>query len=145
MGRVEGKVAIVTGAASGLGKADARMLAAEGASVVLTDLNEAAGTEVAREIGSEFIRQDVSQESTWPALIDHVIERYGHLDVLVNNAGIAFIANIEETTTDIWRWTLAVHLDGTFFGCHYALPALKRSGGGSIINMSSTPDRGEYA
>jgi 3(or 17)beta-hydroxysteroid dehydrogenase len=138
MGRVEGKVAIVTGAASGLGEADARMLAAEGASVILTDLNEAAGTEVAREIGGEFIRQDVSQESTWPALIDHVIERYGHLDVLVNNAGIAFIANIEETTTDIWRRTLAVHLDAAFFGCHYALPALKRSGGGSIINMSST-------
>lgn len=138
MKRVQGKVAIVTGAASGLGEADARRLAAEGASVILTDLNEAAGTAIAEEIGAEFIAQDVSQEESWPALVHHVMERYGHLDILVNNAGIAFIANIEETTTEIWRKTLAVHLDGTFFGCHYALPAMKQSGGGSIINMSST-------
>jgi 3(or 17)beta-hydroxysteroid dehydrogenase len=138
MGRVQGKVAIVTGAASGLGEADARMLAAEGASVILTDLNDAAGKEVARELSAEFIHQDVSQEDDWSALVDHVMDRYGRVDVLVNNAGIAIIANIEETTTDIWRRTLAVHLDGTYFGCRYVLPAMIRSGGGSIINMSST-------
>ena len=138
MNRVQGKVAIVTGAASGLGEADARMLAAEGATVILTDLNDAAGKEGARGISAEFVHQDVSQEDGWPALVDHVMERYGRLDVLVNNAGIAIIANVEETTTDIWRRTLAVHLDGTYFGCRYALPAMVRGGGGSIINMSST-------
>ena len=138
MGRVQGKVAIVTGAASGLGEADARMLAAEGATVILTDLNEARGKEVAHGLSAEFIDQDVSQEEGWSVLVDHVMDRYGRLDVLVNNAGIAIIANIEETTTDIWRRTLAVHLDGTYFGCRYALPAMVGSGGGSIVNKSST-------
>lgn len=138
MGRVEGKVAIITGAASGLGEADARILASEGASVIMTDINEESGLAIAEEIGAEFIRQDVSDEASWPVLIDHVMDRYGHLDVLVNNAGIAIIADILKTTTEIWRRTLAVHLDGTFFGCRAALPAMKQGGGGSIINISST-------
>jgi 3(or 17)beta-hydroxysteroid dehydrogenase len=138
MARVDGKVAIVTGGASGLGKADARLLAGEGAAVVLTDINEEAGQEVAAEIGAEFVRQDVSEEASWPALVDHVVERYGGLDVLVNNAGIAVIADVLHTTTEVWRRTLGVHLDATFFGCRAALPAMKKRGGGSIINMSST-------
>jgi 3(or 17)beta-hydroxysteroid dehydrogenase len=138
MGRVEGKVAIITGAAQGLGAAGARMLVAEGASVIMTDINKAAGQAVADEIGAEFIVQDVSEESSWPALVDHVMERHGRLDVLVNNAGIAIIANLVRTTTEIWRRTLAVHLDGTFFGCRAAVPVMKQGGGGSIINMSST-------
>ena len=138
MGRVEGKVAIITGAASGLGEADARLLAAEGASVVMTDINTAAGEVIAAEIGAEFVHQDVSEEETWPALVERVMDRHGRLDILVNNAGIAIIANVARTTTEIWRRTLAVHLDATFFGCHYTLPAMKESGGGSIINMSST-------
>ncbi len=138
MGRVAGKVAIVTGAASGLGEADARLLAAEGASVVLTDINEEAGRAIAQEIDAEFVLQDVAEEAGWPALVDQVESRYGGLDILVNNAGIAVIADVVHTTTEIWRHTLGVHLDGTFFGCRAALPAMKRRGGGSIINMSST-------
>jgi len=138
MGRVDGKVAIVTGAASGLGAADARLLAAEGASVVMTDINAAAGEELAHELGAWFFEQDVSEDNTWKRLVAETVERYGGLDVLVNNAGIAIIADIEKTTPEIWRRTLAVHLDGTFFGCHHALPAMANSGGGSIINMSST-------
>ncbi|MCH2173218.1 SDR family oxidoreductase [Myxococcota bacterium] len=138
MGRVDGKVVIITGAASGLGEADARLLSAEGASVIMTDINEEAGQTIAGEIGAEFVRQDVSEEAGWTALIDQVMERHGRLDVLVNNAGIAIIADVLKTTTDIWRRTLAVHLDGTFFGCRHALPAMKQGGGGSIINMSST-------
>ena len=138
MGRVDGKVAIVTGGASGLGEADARLLAAEGARVVLTDINEEAGQEIAADIGGEFVRQDVSDEESWSALVDGVMQRHGRLDVLVNNAGIAVIANIERTTTEVWRRTLAVHLDGTFFGCRAAVPAMKQGGGGSIINISST-------
>ena len=138
MGRVDGKVAIVTGAASGLGAADARLLAAEGASVVMTDVNAAPGEELADELGAWFFEQDVSDEAGWKRLVAETVERYGRLDVLVNNAGIAIIADIEKTTPEIWRRTLAVHLDGTFFGCHHALPAMVSSGGGSIINMSST-------
>ncbi len=138
MGRVHGKVAIITGAASGLGAADARMLAAEGASVIMTDIAEPRGRAIADEIGAEFLAQKVSEEASWPARVDHVMESHGRLDVLVNNAGIAIIANLLRTTTEIWRRTLAIHLDGTFFGCRAAVPAMKQGGGGSIINMSST-------
>jgi 3(or 17)beta-hydroxysteroid dehydrogenase len=136
--RVAGKVAIVTGAASGLGAADARMLAREGARVVLTDVDEAAGSVLAHELDAHFVRQDVADEASWPALVAGVVQRYGRLDVLVNNAGIAIVADIEHTTTEIWRRTLAVHLDGTFFGCRAAIPAMAAGGGGSIVNMSST-------
>nr|MCS5637530.1 SDR family NAD(P)-dependent oxidoreductase [Myxococcota bacterium] len=109
MGRADGKVAIVTGAASGLGAADARLLAAEGASVVMTDINAAAGEELAQELGAWFFEQDVSEEEGWKRLVAETVERYGGLDVLVNNAGIAIIADIEKTTPEIWRRTLAVH------------------------------------
>lgn len=135
--RVDGKVAIVTGAASGLGKADAQRLAEEGAKLVLTDINADAGMTVAKECGAEFVVQDVGDESSWRALIEMTVETFGRLDVLVNNAGIAHIANIETTTMDQWRDTMRVHLDGTFFGCQHAIPAMTKSGGGSIINVSS--------
>jgi 3(or 17)beta-hydroxysteroid dehydrogenase len=138
MGRVENKVVIVTGAASGLGAADARLLADHGAKVVMTDLNEAAGQAIADQIGAQFVRQDVADETGWRDLIAAVLRDHSRLDGLVNNAGVAHIANIETTSTEIWRRTLAVHLDGTFFGCKYALDAMKATGGGSIVNMSST-------
>ena len=140
MGRVEGKVCIVTGAAQGLGAADARLLVAEGAMVVLTDVNAGAGKALAAELGASarFVEQDVSDEASWPELVDEVMCTHGRLDVLVNNAGIAPIGTVETTDTAMWRRTLAIHLDGTYFGCHYALPAMRDSGGGSIINMSST-------
>ena len=137
MGRVTGKVAIVTGAASGLGKADAYRLAEEGAHLVLTDINESAGQRVATECGAVFVEQDVGEESAWPDLIKQTIAEFGRLDVLVNNAGIAHIGNIESTSTTQWHEILRVHLDGTFFGCRYAISEMSRSGGGSIINMSS--------
>lgn len=138
LNRVEGKVVIVTGGASGLGAADARMLAIHGAQVVLTDVDAEGGRAVAEETGGEFIEQDVSDEQSWPALIDGVMEKYGKLDVLVNNAGIAPIGTVESTTTEVWHRVLAIHLDGMFFGCRAAIPAMKKGGGGSIINMSST-------
>ena len=136
-GRVQGKVAIVTGAASGLGRADAIRLAEEGARVVLTDVDREGGEAAASECGGLFVEQDVGDEATWPIVLERTREAYGRLDVLVNNAGIAPIGDIETTTVEMWRKTLRVHLDGTFFGCHYAVPLLKSSGGGSIINMSS--------
>ena len=140
MNRADGKVCIVTGAAQGLGAADARLLVAEGAQVVLTDVNAAAGEALAADLGprAHFVEQDVAEEESWPALVDEVMRTHGRLDVLVNNAGIAPIGTVETTNTAMWRRTLAIHLDGTFFGCHYALPAMRDSGGGSIINMSST-------
>jgi 3(or 17)beta-hydroxysteroid dehydrogenase len=139
MGRVGGKVAIVTGAAKGLGEADARLLAAEGARVILTDVDEAGGARVAAEIGAavRFVRQDVRDEAAWQALIADVMAREGRLDILVNNAGVVEAGNIENTTAEDWRFIMAVSADGTFFGCKHAIAAMKRSGGGSIINMAS--------
>ena len=136
-GRVADKIVIITGAASGLGKADALRLAEEGARLVLTDINAEAGAEVAERCDAVFVSQDVGDEDSWPSLIEHTVSKLGRLDVLVSNAGIAHIASIETTSTEQWRDTLRVHLDGTFFGCRYAIPAMVESGGGSIINMSS--------
>lgn len=138
MRRVEGKVVLITGAASGLGLADARALVAEGAHVVMTDIDEAAGNAAAEALGARFLHQDVSDEAGWAHVMETIEAHHGRLDALVNNAGIAPIADIEHTSTEVWRRTLAVHLDGTFFGCRAAIPLMKASGGGSIVNMSST-------
>ena len=140
MGRVSNKVVIITGAASGLGKADAIRLSDEGAKLVLTDINVKEGKQVVKECKNEalFFEQDVSQENSWSDLIKTTISEFGKLDVLVNNAGIAQIGNIESTTTDQWRDILRVNLDSVFFGCRAAIPEMSKSGGGSIINMSST-------
>ncbi len=136
-GRVDGKVIIVTGAASGLGLADARRLVEEGAQVVMTDIDDR-GADLAADLGAVFVHQDVADEASWPALMTQVESTFGRLDGLVNNAGIAPIATIESLTTDVWRKTMAIHLDGTFFGCRAAIPLMRTSGGGSIVNMSST-------
>ena len=140
MGRVSNKVIIITGAASGLGKADAMRLSDEGAKLVLTDINVQDGKQVVKECKNEalFFEQDASQENSWSDLIKTTISEFGKLDVLVNNAGIAQIGNIESTTTDQWRDILRVNLDSVFFGCRAAIPEMSKSGGGSIINMSST-------
>lgn len=140
-GRVNGRVAIITGAASGLGRADAIRLAEEGAHVVLTDVNEPEGRLVAEACGGEFIAQDVADESSWAPLVEHTVSTYGGLHILVNNAGIAPIATIETTTTEEWRAVMSIHVDGTFFGCRAAIGAMANSGGGSIINMSSIAGR----
>lgn len=138
MDRVADKVVVVTGASSGLGAADARALTTEGAQVVLTDIDTEAGTALADELGAVFLTHDVSDEAAWDTVMAEVERRYGRLDALVNNAGIALIADIESTSTEMWRRTLAVHLDGTFFGCRAAMPLMRAAGGGSIVNMSST-------
>ena len=140
MNRVSNKVAIITGAASGLGKADAIRLSEEGAKLVLTDINVQEGKLVAKDCKNEalFFEQDVSQENSWPDLMKATISEFGKLDILVNNAGIAPIGNIESTTTDQWHDILKVNLDSVFFGCRAVIPEMSKSGGGSIINMSST-------
>ena len=139
MARVANKVAIITGGASGLGLAAARRLAEEGASVVIADINREQGEAVAREIaGVRFELLDVSREAEWIALVDKVVAEDGHLDILLNCAGIVRLESIEETTEETWRLVNAVGTDGTFFGCKHALRVMKAAGRGSIINMCST-------
>ncbi len=140
MDRVKGKVAIVTGAASGMGRADAIVLAAEGAQVVLTDLNEADGQAVADSIGENaiFIHHDVTSEDNWVAVIQQTLEHFGRLDILVNNAGMMAMGSVVDTDLDSYRRINAVNNEGVFLGCKHAIPAMEKSGdGGSIINMSS--------
>lgn len=139
MGRLAGKVAIITGAAKGLGEADARMFAREGATVIITDVDRANGERIAKEIGGgcEFHEHDVRYEAGWITLIDDVVARHGKLDILVNNAGVVEAGTIENQTEEQYRFVMAVSADGTFFGCKHAVRAMKASGGGSIVNMCS--------
>jgi len=142
MDRVKGKVVVITGAASGLGRGTASLLAREGATVILTDINEANGQEAAEEIrrdGGEavFMKLDVTSESDWSNVIEKTLAEFGKLDVLVNNAGVELVKEIAETSLEEWRRLLSVNLDGVFLGTKYAVRAMKRGGGGSIINMSS--------
>jgi 3(or 17)beta-hydroxysteroid dehydrogenase len=141
-GRVEGKVAIVTGASKGLGRADAEALAREGATVVITDVDDA-GQGVADEIASAtgatvvFKHQDVSDERRWEEVVDEVEKEFGGVDVLVNNAGIVIVAMPEQCTLEQYRQHNAVMNEGVFLGCKTVIPAMRKRGGGSIINMSS--------
>lgn len=139
MTRVNNKVAIITGGASGLGLASARRLAREGAIVVMADINTEQGEAAAATIdGARFETLDVTQEQAWIDLIDQVVGAEGRLDVLLNAAGVVQLASIEDTTEDIWRRINAVGTDGTFYGCKHALSVMKEQGSGSIINMCST-------
>ena len=141
MARLDGKIAIITGAAKGLGEADARLFAAEGARVIMTDMDTENGERVAAEIGdmAEFHPQDVCDEGSWKVLIADIVKRHGKLDVLVNNAGIVQPGTIETQTTDDYRKIMAVSADATFFGSKYAVAAMKNNKDGkcSIINMAS--------
>ena len=142
MGRVTSKVALVTGAALGIGKASAEMLAREGAKVVVSDLKVGDGEAVVRAIrdaGGDaiFVQHDASKEADWAKAIAATFEAFGKLNIVVNNAGIALGKNVEDTTLSEWRRVQDVNLDGVFLGTRFAIEALKKSGGGSIINLSS--------
>jgi 3(or 17)beta-hydroxysteroid dehydrogenase len=142
MGRVAGKVALVTGGGSGLGAADCMALAREGAAVVVTDVNLAAAEAVADQIkasgGSAMaLAHDVSSEAQWVAVMAAIERQFGRLDVLVNNAGVVLSADVEDTTLDKFRWVNGIMIDGVFLGMKYAVPLMNKGDGGSIINMSS--------
>ncbi len=138
MERLAGKVAVVTGAASGLGAADAALMAEQGATVVLTDIDEETGRATAEAIPrSLFLPHDVRDEARWIAVIGETMDRFGRLDVLVNNAGIVAYSTIEETTLEQYRLINAVISEGTFLGCKHAIPAMRKGAGGSIINIAS--------
>ncbi|HUY40886.1 MAG TPA: glucose 1-dehydrogenase [Candidatus Dormibacteraeota bacterium] len=141
-GRVHGKVAIVTGAAMGIGSACARLLAREGAKVVVTDLDATGGEATAKAIraaGGEatFVKHDVASENEWKNVIASALQAFERVDVLVNNAGIGTTGNVADATLDQWRKLMSINCDGVFLGTKYVFPAMKRAGGGSIINMSS--------
>ena len=140
MGRVQGKVALVTGGASGIGHAIAEQLAEEGATVIVADLARRQpenAVSALRQHGS-FRALDVTREDAWIDATDAVVSEFGRLDVLVNNAGIALLKDIEATTLEEWRSLMAVNLEGVFLGCKHAVRVMKgHGGGGSIVNMSS--------
>ncbi|MFQ3894819.1 SDR family oxidoreductase [Sphingobium sp. R-7] len=139
-GRVEGKIAVVTGAASGMGAAAAQMLAAEGATVVLVDRNEALGVKITEAIGdrASFVKLDVADEEQWNGLAEEIKARHGGLDILVNSAGIVHIAGVEDTSLEDFNRVIAINAGGIFLGCKSMLPLLKKSRHGSIVNIAST-------
>jgi NAD(P)-dependent dehydrogenase (short-subunit alcohol dehydrogenase family) len=143
MGQIDGKVAIVTGGASGIGAACATTLAREGAKVAVTDVDDAGGQAVVHKIESAggeaiFLHHDVTLEESWPAIIEATERRFGRLDVMVANAGIGILCKAVEMSLADWRRQTAVNLDGVFLSVKYAVPAMRRAGGGSIIITSST-------
>lgn len=143
MGRVQGKVVLVTGAALGIGRATAELMCREGAKVVLTDVLDKEGHAVASTLveavgEAMFLHHDVADEVQWEQVIASTIDRFGRLDVLVNNAGVGWGGPPEEETLERWRKLMSVNLDGVFLGTKHAIRAMKSTGrGGSIINISS--------
>lgn len=142
MDRVKGKIAIVTGAAAGIGRACAVLLAREGASVVLTDVDESGGASAAEEITGAggraiFVRQDVSVEADWKRVVERAREAFGRVDVLVNNAGIYVFGDLVKTTVEEMERVFRVNVLGPFLGMKYCAPLMEAQGRGSIINLSS--------
>ena len=140
--RLEGKVAIITGAASGMGAEEARLFAREGAKVVVADITDAGGEAVARQIedtGGEamYVHTDVTDADSWQALVDLTIERYGSVDILVNNAGISSTAYSDPLDMDGWERIMDINSTGVFLGTRAVVPVMQEAGGGSIVNISS--------
>ena len=139
MGRLEGKTALVTGAASGIGLQTSIRLAEEGALVMMTDINHEEGLQQAEKLGANatFLKLDITEEEEWISVLDETVKRFGRLDILVNSAGMVLIADVEQITLEDWRKVHAVNLDGTFLGCKHGVRVMKEFGAGSIINLSS--------
>jgi cyclopentanol dehydrogenase len=142
MGRLDGKVALISGGARGQGAVEARLFAREGARVLFGDILDAEGRQVETEVraaGGEatYVHLDVTREDDWRAAVAAAESRHGRLDVLVNNAGILLRRRTEETSIEEWERIMAVNVTGVFLGTKHALPALRRAGGGSIVNISS--------
>jgi NAD(P)-dependent dehydrogenase (short-subunit alcohol dehydrogenase family) len=140
MARLDGRVALVTGGASGIGRASCRALAAEGARVVAADINEAGARATAESLGESGLSQplDVTSEPAWEAAMARTLEHFGRLDIVVNCAGIGFSCHAEDIELEAWNRIVAVNLTGTMLGCKHGIRSIKQSdGGGSIINLSS--------
>ena len=137
MGQLDGKVAIVTGAGQGIGKAVAEALAAEGATVVVSDINGDAAAAVAQAVGGSSVAADAGSEDDVQALVKHAVDTHGGLDIMVANAGIAHMAPIVGQTLADWRKVTSINLDGVFLATRYGAPAIAERGGGTIINIAS--------
>jgi 3alpha(or 20beta)-hydroxysteroid dehydrogenase len=143
MGRLDGKVALITGAAGGQGTAEAELFVREGAAVVLTDIDATAGEALARRLKDAgckalFLRHDASHEAAWQAVVAAALKEFGRLHILVNNAGTIARQGIVETTLEAWNRTIAVNLTGPLLGMKHGAPAIRDAGGGAIVNISST-------
>ena len=156
MGRLDGKVALISGGARGQGAVEARLFCSEGAKVVSGDILDAEGAALQRELrgaghDASYVHLDVTKEDDWQAAVALAESRYGKLDVLVNNAGILIRKPVEETTVEEWDHLMAINVRGVFLGTKAAIPAMRRAGGGSIVNISSvaglvaTRDSAAYA
>jgi 3alpha(or 20beta)-hydroxysteroid dehydrogenase len=137
MGKLDGRVAIVTGGARGQGAAEAALFAQEGARVVITDLLDDAGAKTARECGGTYIHHDVSNESDWVKVVDAVMAQHGHIDILVNNAGIWRAGRLVDTVLADYERVIAVNQVGVFLGMKTVAPAMINAGKGAIVNISS--------
>ena len=142
MGRLDGKVALISGGARGQGEVEAKLFAKEGAKVVFGDILDDEGRQVEaaiRQAGGEatYVHLDVTEEADWQEAVQTAVSAYGKLDVLVNNAGILRRDGIEETSKELWDTILAVNATGVFLGTKYAIPEMRKAGGGSIVNISS--------
>jgi NAD(P)-dependent dehydrogenase (short-subunit alcohol dehydrogenase family) len=142
MMRLQGKVALITGSAGGMGETEARMFAREGAKVVVADLLEAEGQQVVAAITADggeavFQRLDVTSEEDWQEAVTTTVSRFGKLDILVNNAGLSGTYTDDLMNTEAWDRLLQVNAKGVFLGMKYAIPAMQQAGGGSIVNISS--------
>ena len=142
MGRLDGKVALISGGARGQGETEARLFVREGAKVVFGDILDAEGQKVEAQIkaaggDATYVHLDVTSERDWRAAVDAAVQRYGRLNVLVNNAAIIIRKSIEETSVEEWDRTQAINVRGVFLGTKHAIPAMRQAGGGSIINISS--------
>ena len=141
--RLENKVALITGGARGQGATEARLFAQEGAAVVIADILEDLGKQVEAEINEAsgramFMRLDVTSEDDWRRIIQETVDVFGKIDILINNAAIYQRVPIEDTTLEDWNKIMDVNSTGVFLGTKHAIPAMRKSGGGSIINLSST-------
>ena len=143
MGRLDGKVALISGGARGQGAEEAKLMAKEGAKVVFGDILDDQGKQVEAEIteaglDATYVHLDVTQAGEWESAVDTAVRKYGGLHVLVNNAGILIRKSVEDTTEEEWDRIMGINVKGVFLGTKHSIPAMRTSGGGSIINISST-------
>ncbi|WP_420333399.1 glucose 1-dehydrogenase [Roseibium sp.] len=139
MNRIDGKIALITGGARGMGAAEARLFVTAGATVVITDMDVSEGQAVAEKLGPacRFLAQDVALEADWIRVVEQIEEQYGRIDVLVNNAGLFRVMGLEDTSLEAWEQLVAINQTGVFLGIRSVVPGMKRRGSGSIINLSS--------